>query len=225
MPNLLKNIISRHIKELSSPELKELQQLLNNWGYGLTVDGIYGPKTEKAFRDFKKQNKLTEPYLFGQTTLIYLLKNPTKKRVNQEGLNLIKEFEGFRSQAYLCPANVWTIGYGNTFYQDGRKVKLGDRISEAEAERLLKITVESFADQVAKLITVPITNNQFAAIVSLTYNIGISAFARSTLLSMLNNRKNKQEVAIQFLRWDKAGGKTLAGLTRRREREMRLFLS
>lgn len=225
MPNLLKNIISRHIKELTSPELKELQQLLNNWGYGLAVDGIYGPKTEKAFRDFKKQNKLTEPYLFGQTTLIYLLKNPTKKRVNQEGLNLIKEFEGFREKAYLCPAKVWTIGYGNTFYQDGRKVKQGDRISEPEAERLLKITVESFADQVAKLITVPVTSNQFAAIVSLTYNIGIGAFTRSTLLSMLNNRKDKKEVAIQFLRWDKAGGKTLYGLTRRREREMELFLS
>ena len=225
MANLLKNILGKHIKDLSSAELKELQQLLNNWGYGLAVDGIYGPKTEGAYVNFKKQNHLTEPYLFGQTTLQFLLKNPTKKQVNKQGIDLIKEFEGFRTNAYLCPAKVWTIGYGNTFYGDGRKVKQGDRITEPEAERLLKITVESFADQVAKLITVPVTSNQFAAIVSLTYNIGIGAFARSTLLSMLNNRKDKKEVAIQFLRWDKAGGKTLAGLTRRREREMRLFLS
>lgn len=220
----LEKISVKNIKDLSSTELTELQQLLNRWGYGLAVDGIYGPRTEKAFTDFKKQNQLTEPYLFGQTTLQFLLKNPTKKQVNQEGLSLIKEFEGFRSIAYLCPARVWTIGYGNTFYQDGRKVKQGDRITTQEAERLLKITVESFAEQVSKLIKVPVTSNQFSALVSLAYNIGVGAFARSTLLSLLNARKNKQEVAIQFLRWDKAGGKTLYGLTRRREREMQLFL-
>lgn len=224
MYDSLKNIQGKHIKSFSQIELKELQQLLNRWGYGLAVDGIFGIKTEGAYLDFKKQNKLADPYLFGQTTLQFLLRNPIQRTINQEGFELIKEFEGFRNYAYLCPANVWTIGYGNTFYQDGRKVKQGDRITRIEAERLLKITVESFAEQVSRLIKVPVTSNQFSALVSLAYNIGVGAFARSTLLSMLNNRKDKQEIAIQFLRWDKARGRTLYGLTRRREREMQLFL-
>ncbi|MBL1208830.1 glycoside hydrolase family protein [Geminocystis sp. GBBB08] len=220
----LKKLTSKHIKDFSSIELKELQSLLNKWGHSLAVDGIYGTNTEKAFTDFKKQNNLTEPYLFGQTTLQFLLKNPFKRQINEAGISLIKEFESFRSNAYLCPANVWTIGYGSTFYNDGKKVVKGNKITEKEADKLLRITVESFADQVAKLIKVPVTSNQFSALVSLTYNIGIGAFARSTLLSMLNNRKSKEDVAIQFLRWNKANGKILTGLTRRREKEMQLFL-
>lgn len=220
---LLEKVISKHIKELSRDELRELQQLLNRWGYGLAVDGIYGIKTETAFVDFKKKNRLTEPYLFGQTTLQFLLKNPRGRQVNKEGLELIKEFEGFRTNAYLCPAKVWTIGYGNTFYGDGRKVKQGDRITEAEAERLLKITVESFAEQISKVITVPVTDNQFSALVSLAYNIGVGAFARSTLLRLLN-QKHYAQSADQFMVWTKAGGRTLEGLRRRRSRERALFL-
>lgn len=223
MKNLSK-ITVKNIKDLSPIELRELQQLLNRWGYGLAVDGIYGIKTESAFLDFKRQNKLTEPFLFGQTTLEFLLRNPSKRQVNKEGIDLIKEFEGFRSIAYLCPANVWTIGYGNTFYENGRKVKQGDRISEPEAERLLKITVESFADQVNQLIKVPVTSNQFSALVSLAYNIGVGAFARSTLLRLLNQKKYLQS-ADQFMKWTKAGGRTLEGLRRRRSRERELFLS
>ena len=222
MENLSK-INGKNIKNFSSVELRELQQLLNRWGYGLAVDGIFGPKTETAFVDFKTKNKLTEPYLFGKTTLQFLLKSPRKRQVNKEGLELIKEFEGFRSLAYLCPANVWTIGYGNTFYQDGRKVKKGDRISESEAERLLKITVESFADQINQLIKVPVTSNQFSALVSLAYNIGVGAFARSTLLRFLNQKLYNQ-CADQFMVWSKAGGRTLEGLRRRRSRERALFL-
>jgi lysozyme len=223
MDNLAK-ITGKNIKDLSPIELRELQQLLNRWGYNLAVDGIYGIKTESAFVDFKKQNKLTEPYLFGQTTLQFLLKNPTKRQVNKAGLDLIKEFEGFRSSAYLCPAGVWTIGYGNTFYASGRKVHAGDRISEAEAEKLLKITVESFADQVSQMIKVPVTDNQFSALVSLAYNIGVGAFARSTLLKLLN-QKNYSQCANQFMVWSKANGRTLEGLRRRRSRERELFLS
>jgi lysozyme len=219
----LKNMRGKNIKRFSSVELRELQQLLNRWGYNLIVDGIYGNKTESAFLDFKRQNKLTEPFLFGKTTLEFLLKNPTKREVNKEGLELIKEFEGFRTNAYLCPANVWTIGYGNTFYDNGIKVKKGDRITEAEAERLLKITVESFADQVNKLISVPVTSNQFSALVSLAYNIGVGAFARSTLLKLLNQKLYDQS-ADQFMVWSRAGGRTLEGLRRRRSRERQLFL-
>lgn len=220
---LLNKINTKHIKDFSRDELKELQQLLNRCGYSLVVDGIFGVKTETAFVDFKKQNKLSEPYLFGKTTLNFLLNNPTKRQINQEGLNLIKEFEGFRSVAYLCPANVWTIGYGNTFYSDGRKVQKGDRISEGEAEKLLKIIVENFAEQIGQLIKVPVTGNQFSALVSLAYNIGVGAFARSSLLKFLNQKQYSQ-CANQFMLWSKAGGETLEGLRRRRSRERALFL-
>lgn len=220
----LNKITSKPIKQLSSVEVRELQQLLNRWGYNLVVDGILGNKTESAFVDFKKQNFLTEPYLFGSTTLIFLQKNPTNKRqVNQEGFNLIKEFEGFRSKAYLCPAGVWTIGYGNTFYPSGHKVRQGETITEKEAEKLLRITVESFADRVNKLVRVPVTSNQFSALVSLAYNIGVGAFTNSTLLRLVNE-KRFTEASNQFLVWNKAGGETLEGLNRRRKRERELFL-
>ena len=200
MENLSK-ITSKHIKELSSAEVRELQQLLNRWGYKLAVDGILGKLTEGAFVDFKKQNLLTEPFMIGPTTLIFLQKNPTNKRqVNQQGFNLIKEFEGFRGKAYLCPAGVWTIGYGNTFYPNGRKVKQGDVISEKEAEKLLRITVESFADQVNQFIKVPVNGNQFSAMVSLAYNIGVGAFAKSTLLKLVNEKRFR-EASNQFLAW------------------------
>lgn len=215
---------TKHIKELDSSELKQLQILLNLWGYNLAVDGLFGSKTERAFVDFKKKNGLTEPYFLGKTTLESLRGKPPNRKINEEGLELIKEFEGFRHYAYLCPAMVWTIGYGSTFYGNGMKVKKGDYISKTEAERLLKITVESFAEQVEKLIKVSVTDNQFSAMVSLAYNIGVYAFKQSTLLSMLNFSQPKNDIALQFLRWDKANGRSLAGLSRRREKEMQLFL-
>lgn len=88
---------------------------------------------------------------------------------------------------------------------------------------MLKITVESFADQVNKLISVPVTSNQFSALVSLAYNIGVGAFARSTLLKLLNQKLYDQS-ADQFMVWSRAGGRTLEGLRRRRSRERQLFL-
>lgn len=216
---------TKHLTELSSPQIKELQLLLNNCGYGLIVDGILGPRTEKAFNSFKKQNFLEHPNLIGKTTVEKLLQFKLKQRqVNQKGIDLIKEFEGFRRNAYLCPAGVWTIGYGSTFYPDGRKVQKGEVISNKEAEELLKITVNNFAKEVDNLVTVPINDNQFSALVSFAFNVGVYAFKNSTLRRVLN-QGNYQEAARQFLRWDKAGGKTLAGLTRRRQAERNLFLS
>ncbi len=147
-----------------------------------------------------------------------------RRTINQLGLDLIKEFEGFRSEAYLCPANIWTIGYGNTFYLDGEKVKRGDKISREKAEELLKVTVQIFSDHVNKLLKIPVTSNQFSALVSLTYNIGVDAFKNSTLLKVLN-QGNYTEAGNQFLRWNKANGKILEGLNKRRRRERKLFLS
>lgn len=239
--NLLNIINPIHINKLSIEQAKELQTLLNNCGYKLVVDGIVGDRTITAFNSFKKGHNLTEPNLIGKTTIEWLMRYatnsstnsllptpcsllPSSRKINQRGLDLIKEFEGFRSEAYLCPANVWTIGFGSTFYPDGRKVKKSDRITKEEAEKLLMTTVQTFADGVNKAVKVPLTSNQFSALVSLCFNIGISAFQKSTLVRVLNEG-NYGEAANQFLRWNRGGGKVLAGLTRRRNRERELFLS
>lgn len=140
--------------------------------------------------------------------------------VSEKGLNLIKEFEGCRLQAYKCPANVWTIGYGHT----GSEVQAGLKITQQEAERLLKNDLMVHCNNVEKLVTVQLNQNQFDALVSFEYNIGYNAFKTSTLLKLLNQKKYK-EAAEQFARWKYAGGKILAGLVRRREKEKALFLS
>ena len=143
-------------------------------------------------------------------------------KVSNKGLELIKEFEGFSSTAYLCSAKKATIGYGNTFWEDGTPVKIGDQISKERAETLLKHVVDNFSVAVEVDIKIEVTQNQFDALVSLAYNIGLGAFKNSTLLRQLN-RGNFVGASQEFLRWDKSNGKPLPGLTRRREREKLLF--
>lgn len=143
-------------------------------------------------------------------------------KVSSKGLELIKEFEGFSSVAYLCSAKKATIGYGNTFWEDGTPVKIGDQISKDRAETLLKNIVDEFAKSVESNLKISVTQNQFDAMVSLAYNIGIGGFSNSTLLRQLN-RGNFIGASHEFLRWDKSNGKPLLGLTRRREREKILF--
>ena len=145
-------------------------------------------------------------------------------KVSSKGLELIKEFEGFSSVAYLCSAKKATIGYGNTFWEDGTPVKIGDQISKERAETLLKHVVDNFSVAVEVDIKIEVTQNQFDAMVSLAYNIGLGAFKNSTLLGQLN-RGNFVGASQEFLRWDKSNGKPLLGLTRRREREKLLFES
>ena len=143
-------------------------------------------------------------------------------KVSNKGLELIKEFEGFSSTAYLCSAKKATIGYGNTFLEDGTPVKIGDQISKERAETLLKHVVDNFSVAVEVDIKIEVTQNQFDALVSLAYNIGLGAFKNSTLLRQLN-RGNFVGASQEFLRWNKSNGKPLLGLTRRREREKLLF--
>ena len=145
-------------------------------------------------------------------------------KVSSKGLELIKEFEGFSSVAYLCSAKKATIGYGNTFWEDGTPVKIGDQISKERAETLLKHVVDNFSVAVEVDIKIEVTQNQFDALVSLAYNIGLGAFKNSTLLRQLN-RGNFVGASQEFLRWDKSNGKQLLGLIRRREREKLLFES
>lgn len=143
-------------------------------------------------------------------------------KVSSKGIELIKEFEGFSSSAYLCSAGKWTIGYGNTFWEDKTPVKKGDEISKTKATELITKIANEFARDVATLIQIDVTQNQFDALVSLAYNIGLGAFKSSTLLNQLN-KGNFIGAGQEFLRWDKSNGKPLLGLTRRREREKLLF--
>ena len=144
-------------------------------------------------------------------------------KISSLGLELIKEFEGFSANAYLCPAKKVTIGYGNTFYSDGRKVKLGEQISKTDALELLeKVVNKDFADKIFSAIKVPVTQNQFDAMVSLAYNIGVGNFLKSTLLKKVN-AGDFIGASEEFLKWNKSGGKELLGLTRRRKREFDLF--
>ena len=140
--------------------------------------------------------------------------------ISEKGIKLIKNFEGCRLEAYKCPAGIWTVGYGHT----GSTVHQGLKISQSEADSLLKTDLIIHCNNVSKLVKVPLNQNQFDALVSLEYNIGYGNFSRSTLLKLLN-AKNYKDAAEQFAVWRLGGGKILPGLVRRRKAEKDLFLS
>src|SRR5690606_15235211 len=116
-------------------------------------------------------------------------------------------------------------GYGNTTYLDGTKVKKGDEITREQADLIFKQTANKFALDVVKLIDVCLTQNQFNALVSLAYNIGIGSFKGSTLLKKVNNNPNDKSIADEFLRWKYAGGKVIQGLLNRRIKESEVYFS
>ena len=146
-------------------------------------------------------------------------------KISTRGLEFIKDFEGFSSTSYLDVVNIPTIGWGNTFYEDGTKVKLGDQISKTDALKLLEVVANrDFADKIFPSIKVKVSQSQFDAMVSLAYNIGPGAFLKSTLLKKVN-AGDFAGAGEEFLRWNKANGKEVLGLTKRREREKQLFLS
>ncbi|MCQ3457743.1 lysozyme [Salmonella enterica subsp. enterica serovar Indiana] len=148
-------------------------------------------------------------------------------QTSPEGIALIKGFEDCRLTAYPDPGTggaPWTIGYGWTHPIDGKPVKPGMTIDQETADRLLKTGLVSYENDVLKLVRVKLTKGQFDALVSFAYNVGSRALSTSTLLKKLNAGDIKG-AADEFLRWNKAGGKVLNGLTRRREAERALFLS
>ena len=146
-------------------------------------------------------------------------------KTSKAGLNLIKQFESFRAAPYLCSAGVPTIGYGTTVYPNGIKVKLSDqKITQQLAESFLQHHVNAIEKDVLSLVKVPLTQNQFDALVSFSYNVGLGAFRDSTLLKLLN-AGDIDGASKQFERWNKAGGKVSNGLTRRRNAEKALFLA
>lgn len=148
------------------------------------------------------------------------------KKTAQKGIDLIKKYEGFMAKAYLCPAGIPTIGYGNTFYPNGVKVKMGDPpITEARASEILLAVLAKYEDAVNRYAQKPINQNQFDALVSFTYNLGMGNLRTSTLLKKLNINPSDATIAAEFLKWTRGNGVVLAGLKRRRTEEAQLYFS
>ena len=148
-------------------------------------------------------------------------------QTSDKGLALIKNSEGFRGNAYPDPATggkPYTIGHGTTVYPSGMPVKLGDKVTEQQADAYLRNDVKKFEAAVSNAVKVKLTRGQFDALVSFTYNVGPANMASSTLIKKLNAGDVKV-AADEFLRWNKAAGKVMAGLTTRRAAERALFLS
>ena len=152
-------------------------------------------------------------------------------KLSDKGLNIIKNFEGLRLNAYRDVAGVWTIGYGSTYFHDGKRVKPGDKLAgETQADALLRNTMGQYEDAVKQYVKAPLTQNQFDALVSFTYNEGTGALRGSSLLVKLNE-KNYEEAAAHFMAWDKVtdpetGKKIICDtLVKRRKEESQLFLS
>lgn len=145
-------------------------------------------------------------------------------QTSDKGIALIKEFEGCKLTAYQDSVGVWTIGYGWTQPVDGKPIRAGMTIKQETADRLLKTGLISYESDVSRLVKVGLTQGQFDALVSFTYNLGPRSLSTSTLLRKLN-AGDYAGAADEFVRWNKAGGKVLNGLSRRREAERALFLS
>ena len=142
------------------------------------------------------------------------------RKISQAGIDVLKHFEGCKLKAYRDSVGVLTIGYGST----GSHVSEGMNISQTEAEELLKKDLARFEKGVENLVTVTINDNQFSALVVFSYNVGLGNLSKSTLLKKLN-AGDYDGAAHEFLKWNKAGGVILLGLTRRRDAEAKLFIS
>jgi lysozyme len=166
-------------------------------------------------------------------------------KINESGIKLIKQFESLHDgdlktiglQPKMCPAQIWTVGWGHALVDPvTRKFLKGSvdkdkayamypAMTEQEAEQLLKRDLEAFSGAVTKLLKVKVNENQFSALVSFAYNVGAGNLQKSTLLKVLNANPNDSGITAQFMRWNKAGGIELRGLTRRREAESLLYFS
>ena len=156
------------------------------------------------------------------------------RKLNQSGYLIIAQFEGLRLKPYLCSAGVPTLGYGSTFYPSGRKVTMRDKpITQETAFWMLKQVANMFAKDVDSLVTSNINQNQFNALVSFAFNLGSDIDADnipeglgdSRLLRRVNANPNDPEIAREFVKWNKAGGRVLDGLTKRRLKEAELYFT
>jgi lysozyme len=147
-------------------------------------------------------------------------------KLNNAGYQLICEFEGLRLKPYLCSAKVPTIGYGNTYYPDGKRVTLLDKeITKEYAFEIFKVIADKFGKRVSEMVKKPLTQNQFNALVSFAYNVGTGAFSTSTLLKKVNANPNDLTIRNEFARWTRANGKIVNGLVNRRKKESDVYFS
>jgi lysozyme len=147
-------------------------------------------------------------------------------KLNNAGYQLICEFEGLRLKPYLCSAKIPTIGYGNTYYPDGKRVTLLDKeITKEYAFEIFKVIADKYAKRVSEMVKKPLTQNQFNALVSFAYNVGTGAFSTSTLLKKVNANPNDLTIRNEFARWTRANGKIVNGLVNRRKKESDVYFS
>lgn len=147
-------------------------------------------------------------------------------KIGKKGLEVIKGFEGFRGKPYLCSAGVPTIGWGSTRYTNGTKVKLTDpAITEEQANVLFLETLKQYELAVDAFCRDDINQNQFDALVSFAYNLGVNALKTSTLLKKVNKNPSDETIRDEFMKWNRAAGKPLKGLTRRRKYEADIYFS
>jgi len=147
-------------------------------------------------------------------------------KLSQKGLELIKQFEGLSLTPYVCSGGINTIGYGNTYYTNGKKVTLQDQpITKQQAEELLKHSLSTYEKAVDSFCRDDISQSQFDALVSFAYNLGTGALQKSTLIKKVNANPKDVTIADEFLKWNKAAGRVLAGLTKRRQAEANLYFS
>jgi lysozyme len=146
-----------------------------------------------------------------------------EKTLSENGIELLKKLEGFRSKMYLDSAGLPTIGYGTLIDSEHEKWMLTAEISKDKATELLKKDLERFEIAIRDTVKVDLTQDQYDALVLFTYNVGEGNFRRSTLLKRINSKAGREDIKAQFLRWVNAGGKRIEGLVKRRTAEIELF--
>ncbi len=167
---------------------------------------------------FGNTQTTTDPQPTLQT--LELQEEDPMRPIPKQAMEIITRYEGLRTKAYQDSNGIWTIGYGNT-----QGVKEGDTITDEEAEEQLRIYLQNLGPQIIKNVKIPLNNNQYAALLSFAYNVGIGNLENSTLLKLIND-KDTSAIVQQFLRWDKdQAGQELAGLKARRMAEASLYLT
>lgn len=144
--------------------------------------------------------------------------------MTNEGLSLIKKYEGCRLTAFKGVSGTWLIGYGNSVYEDGKKVSEGDKITQERADKIFESYLEkNFVKPVSQFVKSKVNDNMFSALVSLSYGIGLGNFFTSTLLKKVNANPNDPTIVDEFKKWNKLGTKVVQSLTRRRIEETNLY--
>jgi lysozyme len=147
-------------------------------------------------------------------------------KVSAKGIDLVKKFEGCKLKAYADPVGIWTIGYGTIRFPNGQKVKQGDIITQAQAEEYLMHELNTKGQQIQHhFYNTFLTQNKIDAILSFTYNLGVGALGKSTLLKKIKANPNDQSIELEFMKWVRAGGKVLNGLVKRRQAESDLYFT